>query len=251
MGTSKSLDKGGGTTTAGNASAVTAAALSQAAVLENGDHLTREEFERRYRAMPALKKAELVEGVVYMASPLRYRRHARPHSQIMTWLGYYAASLPAVEVADNASLRLDANNEVQPDALMRLDERAGGRSRLTEDDYLAGPPELIVEIASSSAAYDRHEKLHVYRRNGVAEYLLWLVEDHKLEWYGLKDGRYIALEPDPTGTLKSRAFPGLWLDSAALLQLKMRDVLDTLESGLNSTDAAAFAERLARSMLPS
>jgi len=32
--------------------------------LEPGDHLTREEFERRYDATPGLKKAELIEGVV-------------------------------------------------------------------------------------------------------------------------------------------------------------------------------------------
>jgi Uma2 family endonuclease len=229
-----------GTTPAGDAGGFSTAAPLPVAPLENGDHLTREEFERRYGAMPVLKKAELVEGIVYMASPLRYRHHARPHSQIMTWLGYYAAVLPIVEVADNASLRLDVHNEVQPDALMRIDERAGGRSRLTEDDYLAGAPELIVEVASSSASYDCHEKMQVYCRNGVAEYLLWLVEEQKIEWYGLEHGRYVVFEPDHTGTLTSRVFPGLWLNHSALLQLNMRSVLDTLERGLNSSEYAAF-----------
>ncbi len=58
-------------------------------ILESGDRLTRDEFERRYQAMPQLKKAELIEGIVYVASPLRYRRHGRPHSHIMAWLGVY------------------------------------------------------------------------------------------------------------------------------------------------------------------
>ena len=40
--------------------------------LENGDRLTRAEFERRYAAMPRLKKAELIEGIVYVPSPVRY-----------------------------------------------------------------------------------------------------------------------------------------------------------------------------------
>ena len=50
--------------------------------LENGDRLTRDEFERRYEAMPHLKKAELIEGVVYVPSPVRYRHHGAPLSLI-------------------------------------------------------------------------------------------------------------------------------------------------------------------------
>lgn len=38
--------------------------------LENGDRLSRFEFEHRYQAMPELKKAELVEGVVYIKTTL-------------------------------------------------------------------------------------------------------------------------------------------------------------------------------------
>lgn len=247
---------GKGVTTATNktsgltASAPHPAARHPAAWLENGDHLTREEFERRYQAMPRLKKAELVEGVVYMSSPLRYRRHARPHSQIMTWLGVYAAALPAVEVADNATLRLDASNEVQPDALMRIDERAGGQSRMTEDDYLAGAPELIVEVASSSASYDRHEKMRAYCRNGVAEYLLWLVEEERLDWCFLTNGRYNALEPDKNGIMKSQVFPGLWLNSTALLGMRMQDVLKTAATGLATPELTAFKNQLASRLSP-
>jgi Uma2 family endonuclease len=220
------------------------AAPDPTAWLENGDHLTREEFERRYQAMPWLKKAELIEGVVYMSSPLRYRHHARPHSQIMTWLGYYAAHLPEVDVADNATLRLDASNEVQPDALMRIDERAGGQSRTTEDDYLAGAPELVVEVASSSVSYDGHEKRRVYCRNGVAEYLLWLVEDQRLDWFRLCDGRFKSLEADSNGVLTSQVFPGLWLNTSALLEMRMQDVLATAAEGLQTPEHLKFKQQL-------
>ena len=65
--------------------------------LENGDRLTRHEFERRYNAMPCLKKAELIEGVVYFASALRYRKHGKPHGYIMAWLGLYCSATPGVE----------------------------------------------------------------------------------------------------------------------------------------------------------
>lgn len=126
-------------------------------VLESGDRLSRIEFERRYQGMPEVKKAELVEGVVYVASPLRYRQHGQPHSDIMTWLGVYRAATPGVYCANNATVRLDGKNEPQPDALLRLDESLGGQSRISEDDYLEGAPELIVEIAASTASYDLHD----------------------------------------------------------------------------------------------
>ncbi len=153
----------------------TSVTLKLMPILENGDRLTRTEFERRYRLLPEVKKAELVEGVVYMASPVRYQQHGKPHSQIITWLQVYTAATPGVEVADNTTVRLDLDNEPQPDALLRLDEGVGGRSRISEDDYLEGAPELIVEIAASTASYDLHDKFRAYRRNGVREYLVWVV----------------------------------------------------------------------------
>ena len=153
--------------------------------LENGDRLTRIEFERRYDAMPHLKKAELIEGVVYMPSPVHFESHSKPHVSIITWLATYSLDTPGVEVGDNATVRLDMDNEPQPDALLRLDSALGGSSHLSDDDYIEGPPELIVEIAASSASYDLHDKLNVYRRNGVKEYMVWRVYEEALDWFWL------------------------------------------------------------------
>ncbi|NCS39611.1 MAG: Uma2 family endonuclease [Microcystis aeruginosa BS13-10] len=133
--------------------------------LENGDKLTRWEFERRYQGMPHLKKAELIEGIVYMASPLRITQHGEPHAHIMLWLGFYKAFTPYLQLGDNCTVRLDIDNEPQPDALLRIEK--GGQSTISQDDYVEGAPELIVEIAASSASYDVHQKLNVYRRNQV------------------------------------------------------------------------------------
>ena len=138
--------------------------------LENGDKLTRTEFERRYHTMPNLKKAELIEGIVYIASPLRITKHGEPHAQIMTWLGFYQAFTPNLQLVDNCTVRLDTDNEPQPDALLRT--KVGGRSTISEDGYVEGAPELIVEIAASTASYDLHQKLNVYRRNQVQAYLV-------------------------------------------------------------------------------
>ncbi len=201
--------------------------------LENGDRLSRAEFERRYHAWPHLKKAELIEGIVYMPSPLHAESHAKPHAIIMTWLGVYTAATPGVSCFDNATVRLDADNEFQPDALLRLDR--GGQSRISDDDYIEGAPELVVEIAASSASIDRHEKLKVYRRNRVQEYLVWRVYDRQFDWFQLEAEGYIQLEADAAEIVRSQRFPGLWLARSALLQGDLAEVLAVLQQGIASS----------------
>ncbi|MDY7015975.1 MAG: Uma2 family endonuclease [Cyanobacteriota bacterium] len=210
--------------------------------LENGDRLTRSEFERRYQAMPHLKKAELIEGMVYMSSPLRAKGHGEPHARIITWLGTYAAATPGVSVLDNPTVRLDADNEPQPDAVLRIEE--GGQSRISRDDYLEGAPELVVEIAASSAAYDLHEKLKVYRRNRVQEYLVWRVYDRQFDWFRLREGEYVRVEPNNRGIIGSEVFPGLWLDKTALLAGNLSAVLTVLQQGIASSEREDFVKSL-------
>ena len=210
--------------------------------LENGDRLTRTEFERRYDTMPQVKKAELIEGIVYMASPLRFRSHGKPHAYIMGWLAMYEAATPGVELGDNATVRLDADNEPQPDALLRVE--VGGLSRISENDYVEGAPELIVEIAASSASLDLHEKLKVYRRNQVQEYLVWRVYDRQFNWFQLTEGEYIQLEANADGVIDSQVFPGLWLAKSALLAGDLAKVLEVLQQGLATAEHQTFAEQL-------
>jgi Uma2 family endonuclease len=195
--------------------------------------------------MPYVKKAELIEGVVHMPSPVRLQSHAQPHGQVITWLGVYCAATPGIFLADNATVRLDLDNEPQPDALLRLAPDQGGQACVSDDDYLEGPPELIAEIAASSAAYDLHEKLRVYRRSGVQEYLVWRVGDRQVDWFSLSEGEYVPLRPDTDGVLRSQAFPGLHLDAAALLDDDLAGVLAVLQRGLETAEHAAFVERLA------
>jgi Uma2 family endonuclease len=211
--------------------------------LNTGDRLTRVEFERRYAALPHAKKVELVEGVVYMASPVSFR-HAKPHGDIITWLGVFAAATTGVQLLDNASVRLDAENEVQPDALLRIEPVAGGQSRVTPDDYIEGAPELIVEVAFSSASYDVHDKLKVYRRNGVQEYVVWRVQDEAVDWLELKEGVYVQLPLDERGVIHSGVFPGLSLHVDKLLDGDLAGVLAELQSGLNTEAHQTLVEKL-------
>ncbi len=213
--------------------------------LENGDRLTRFEFERRYSAMPQLKKAELIEGIVYMPAALRFRSHGQPHSWIMGWLTNYAAVTPGVLTEDAPTVRLDLDNEPQPDAVLLIDEASGGQSRLSEDDYIEGAPELVIEIAASSAAIDLHAKKTAYRRNGVQEYIVWQVLDHKLDWFYLSEGDYLGLPVDADGMIKSQVFPGLWLAVEALLSGDLQQVLAVVQQGTRLPEHAEFVQQLA------
>ena len=212
--------------------------------LNSGDRLSRAEFERRYTAHPEIKKAELIEGVVYVPSPVRYEKHADPHANIITWLGVYHAAAPGVKSADNATVRLDFENEVQPDALLRLEPAAGGQSIVSEDDYLEGPPELIVEIAASSASYDLHDKRRAYARNGVPEYLVIQTYEQRVDWFVLREGVYETLQPDDNGLLRSEIFPGLWLQPVALWSSDLAALLADLQEGVATSEHAMFIERL-------
>jgi Uma2 family endonuclease len=209
-------------------------------LLEAGDRLTREEFERRYEQMPTLKKAELIEGIVYMPSPVRIRNHGRPHIRLAGWLQVYESETSGVECSDNSTIRLDMDNEPQPDLLMIKAAEKGGQTHISEDDYLEGPPELVVEMVGSSRAYDLHQKKGAYRRNGVREYLAWVTTENRVVWWELRDGEYQEIPADPEGVLKSGVFPGLWLDTAALLRGDMKAVLATLRRGLESPEHRDF-----------
>jgi Uma2 family endonuclease len=212
--------------------------------LENGDRLNRDEFERRYDAMPELKHAELVEGIVYMGSPVRARKHGGPHAAINLWLGTYWAVTPGVLVFDNATVRLDPDNEFQPDLTLLIDPAGGGQARFSEDDYIEGAPELVIEIASSSVSLDLNAKLQAYLRNGVREYLTWRVLDQAIDWRILRDDRYNPIEPDGRGLLRGEVFPGLWLNPSALLRGDLPALLDALRPGLASPEHDAFVNRL-------
>jgi Uma2 family endonuclease len=212
-------------------------------LLENGDRLSRDEFERRYHMTPRHIKAELIDGVVYVASPVRVI-HCTPQSDLITWLGVYRASTPGTDVADNGTDRMDATNEPQPDAMLYVDVDRSTRLRLSADGYLEGVPEFIGEVSASSVSKDLGPKMQAYARNGVSEYLVWRVEDEAIDWFKLRDGNYVRMEPDESGIIRSRVFPGLWLDVAAMADRNLAHVLAVLNQGVQSVEHTAFVATL-------
>jgi hypothetical protein len=212
--------------------------------------MTRDEFERRYNAMPAINKAELIDGVVHMPSPVRFRHHASPHIKLGGWLTVYQANTPGTDAGDNSSVRLDLDNEPQPDGLLLILPSHGGQATISDDDYIEDGPELVAEIAASTVSIDLHQKFRVYCRNQVREYIVWRVQDSAIDWFMLRHGQYEPLQPDAAGVLKSEVFPGLWLDAAAMVRFDLATVLQVLQQGLAYPDHAAFVQRLQQNLRP-
>jgi Uma2 family endonuclease len=211
--------------------------------LENGARLTSREFLRRYEAMPEVKKAELIEGIVYMPPPVS-SDHSEPDNLIQTWLGTYAAHTPGVRCYTNTTILFGPRNTPQPDACLCLKPGRGGQTRFNEKKYLVGAPELIAEIAATSASLDLGDKLEAYAVAGVREYLVWRTLETGFDWFALEDADYLKVQPDARGVIRSRVFPGLVLDTDALLAMKSTNVLAALRRGLGSAAHRTFTASL-------
>lgn len=213
--------------------------------LVNGDSLKQPEFHRRYEAMPEDFKAELIGGIVYVASPMR-NPHGRHTILLAALLGNYESATPGVEGADGVTVILGDESEPQPDLCLRILPEHGGRSKENDEQYLTGPPELLIEVAHSTEAIDLRGKLADYRSGGVREYLVFCVKPGELRGFRLAD------EKEPTavkdGIYRSTEFPGLWIDVAALAAKDVRRVLATGRAGVASDEHAHFIERLHRKL---
>lgn len=211
--------------------------------LQNGDHLTRQEFERRWNAMPKLKRAELIEGRVYLSPPTSIVGHSSPDISLGAILSIYRAGTLGLLTGHAGSVRLDDDNMPQPDLFMMILPAYGGQAKIGSDDLLEGAPELAVEIAASSASYDLHEKLRLYQRSGVREYIVWRTREEQFDCFVSRGGQYTPMSSDD-GVLRSEIFPGLWIDSRALIADDLNNAIAEIQKGLASPEHAAFVEAL-------
>jgi Uma2 family endonuclease len=211
--------------------------------LQNGDHLTRVEFERRWEAMPDLQWAELIEGRVYLSPPISITGHSGPHLLFGGILMTYWAGTPGVFAGGPGSVRLDNENMPIPDVYLMIKQSHGGQAKIDSDDYLSGAPELVVEIAASTSSYDLHEKRRLYQRSTVREYVVWRTLDSQIDYFILRDSGYEPLR-SLDGIYRSEIFPGLWIDANALLAGDPAKALAEVQKGLASPEHAAFVEAL-------
>jgi Uma2 family endonuclease len=210
--------------------------------LRRGQRLTVQEFLRRWEAMPQLKFAELIDGVVYMPSPVT-ADHGQEDLNISTWLGTYVAYTPGCRGGSQATwLMLDS--APQPDSDLWVPPECGGQSAI-QGMYHIVAPELAAEICLSSAAYDLGVKKDLYQTAGVREYVAILVEEEEVRWHRLVDGQFPLCRPDARGIFRSEEFPGRWLDASALWKQDLPRLLRTLERELKSRAHAAFIRKLA------
>lgn len=211
--------------------------------LEDGQRLSRAEFERRYEATPEHVKAELIQGVVYMASPVS-AEHGIPDGRLIVWLGNYATATPGTEFSVNSTVRLDDENEPQPDSFLFVLPEYGGTARVSADSYVEGTPELIVQISATTTWLDLGPRLQAYARSGVREYIVWRTRLGVIDWFVLRQGQYVPLTPDAAGIIRGEAFPGLWLSVPAALRRDLAGVNAILQQGLQSPEQARFVAEL-------
>ena len=207
-----------------------------------GDFLSREEFLRRWEAMPGLKHAALIKGVVYMPAPLG-RDHGRIDTRVITWAGVYHAATPVCDVANNATWLIRDDSAPQPDVAVWLLPEFGGRAG-TQGQLAAGVPEFVAETCVSSTSYDLHQKLDLYREAGVPEYLAVLVREQEIRWHVLEGAEYRLLPAGEDGVWRSRVLPGLWLHGEALISGDTARLLAVLQEGIRSPEHLAFLARL-------
>jgi Uma2 family endonuclease len=207
-----------------------------------GDFLSRDEFLRRWEAMPEVKRAELIRGVVYMPSPVS-TEHGDTEFIVSTWLGVYAAATPGCRGSNNVTCLMGEDEAPQPDTSLRILPEHGGQSRI-EGRYVAGAPEFLAEVCISSTAYDLHQKREVYAESGVQEYLAVLMREHEVRWHRLSGGRFEVVPAPADGVYRSGVLPGLWLDAPALLAGDLARVLAVLQQGIQSAEHQAFVEQL-------
>lgn len=210
---------------------------------ENGDHMDQKTFHELYKQTPDGFKAELIGGVVYMASPVS-KRHGRPHMRLASWLEGYIDETPGVDGFDNTTNIQGEESEPQPDLTLIVEPEYGGQTTEDAEGCIVGPAELVIEVANSSAAIDRHAKFRDYERAGVREYLIVLVRTQEVEWYTRGRGAFTPLVADAKGVLKSRVFPGLWLDAAGIYDRTSKRITATLNAGLATDEHAKFVKKL-------
>ncbi len=212
--------------------------------LEAGDHLDQPTFLERYEAMPPGTRAELVGGIVYMSPPPVGDGHSAPHGNVVFWLHCYKRFTPGGLPSNDGTAILGDDSQPQPDAALRVG--VGGQTRLGAAGYIIGCPEFVCEVANSTEAYDLHAKRRDYELYGAQEYLAVVVRTPRVVWFAREGNRQIEVKEDADGILRSRAFPGLWLDPTALLSGDLDRLVSVLEQGLATPEHAAFVARLAR-----
>ncbi len=210
---------------------------------QNGDAMDQPTFHALYVGTPRGFRAELIEGIVYMASPVQLR-HGGPSLKVSQWLGAFADEVEGAQAYNEITAILTATSEPQPDHTLIVLPEAGGQTRENADGFLVGAPELALEISNTTALIDLHAKKTMYERCGVREYIVVETKRQAVHWFVRRGDKFAPLKSDADGIFKSRVFLGLWLDGSALFDRSAKRLLATLQLGLATPEHAKFAAKL-------
>jgi Uma2 family endonuclease len=211
--------------------------------LVEGERLDQPTFHALYEGLPPGVRAELIGGVVYMPSPVG-RAHGRAQIPLVVWLDYYAENTPGIEVLDNTTTILSWKSEAQPDLLLRVLPRCGGRT-INRKGFIRGAPELVVEVAKATRYVDLGPKLADYEQAGVLEYFVRALGPDEILWYEQRQGALARKTMGADGIYRSEVFPGLWLDPKALVTGDRPRLCAVIDLGCATPEHAAFVARLA------
>jgi len=177
----------------------------------DSDLVTVEEF---YCLVPDGQKADLIDGVIYMASP-DTRRSDRLGGFIKFLMQGYAAVQGLGEVyGSRFAFELSQFRAPEPDAAFVRTERL----HLVSERRMVGGPDIAVEIVSrESRQRDYGEKKQLYADAGVSEY--WIIDplQRRVEFHRLHAGRYEPVPLEQNRIFRSAMLEGFWLDVEWLL----------------------------------
>jgi Uma2 family endonuclease len=213
--------------------------------LVEGQRLDQPTFHAIYQAMPPGTRAELIDGVVYIPSPVGLE-HGEAQVHVIAWLAHYVENTPGVRALDNATTVLGTKGEPQPDGLLRILPEYGGRT-WNQGGFVHGAPEFVIEISKATRSVDLGPKLADYERAGVIEYVVGAIDPDEIYWFSHDHGALVQQSTADDGLYRSRTFPGLWLDPVALLAGDTRRLRAIVDQGCATPEHAAFVARLAQS----
>ncbi len=156
------------------------------------------------------EKADLINGVIYMASPDSPRAN-KIACFINSLIRFYIAGreIRGECYASRVAFVIDGSHAPEPDVSYLTPERA----HLEASGRVHGPPDIAVEIVSQESVHRDYElKREMYEAAGVAEY--WLIDpiDSRTEFLVLRDGRYQAPALENGNRFRSTVIPGFWLN---------------------------------------
>jgi len=153
------------------------------------------------------EKADLIDGVIYMASP-----DNTDANELQGWLAtILSLFLDEVDLGklytSRVAFRLAKRNSPEPDIAFVKKQRL----HLVKRGHVEGPPDAAIEIVSpDSIQRDYLKKRRQYQRFKVPEY--WIIDEVRQRVVMLRlgeDGKYHQVKPK-NGELHSEVLPGFW-----------------------------------------